>query len=617
MEAPFIYHGQDDSWVQHHNKQLTLTLVTSESHSFLTVYVRSEPDNEELLTKMEPIHTQGRLQFWQATIPINTDKDITNYTFKLCQNKRQWWLHGAGKSNRIPPIELHFKYNAVNLPPEWVSQQVFYQIFPDRFCNGNPEISVKSNQYNLRGDHSPTVAKAWGDPVGEHAGTGASEFYGGDLAGIHSKLDYLQELGVTTLYLNPIFSAPSNHKYDTTDYLNIDQHLGTNQEFIALTQELHQRGMKVVLDAVFNHTSVDHPWFDKYQRSSEQKGAFGNPSSPYRDYYFFEGDTNHYIGWKGIDHLPVLNFSNQAVRDYIYQAEDAVIKHWLKPPYSIDGWRFDVIHMLGEGEGAKNNAHYVKEFRKASKEVNSDAYMLGEHFFEASQWLQGDQEDGSMNYYGFSHPLRAYLINLDISFESIAISDIEFSVWLNEARAKIPWKNQLAQLNQLDSHDTARFISLLNNDVKLFKLAVQFLFCYPGVPCLYYGTEIGLEGMHDPDNRRCFPWERVNNCELFPYFKKLIQLRTSLPSLQTGNYQQLLAESGLFVFARTNSHEVTISLINTHRHAQNVSLPVWQTGIEEATFTNMMDGSQYQASNGLLHLPLEEKEGMVLHHQYL
>ncbi len=148
---------------------------------------------------------------------------------------------------------------------------------------------------------------------------------------------------------------------------------------------------KASLDAVFNHTSVHHPWFDM---KMEGEGAYGNPKSKFRSFYFFEGDSNNYIGWKGIGSLPVLNFDNVEVRDYIYQGEQAVIKHWLKPPYAVDGWRFDVIHMLGEGEGAKNNAHYVEAFRQATKSVNPDAYVLGEHFFEATQWLQGGQEDG-------------------------------------------------------------------------------------------------------------------------------------------------------------------------------------------------------------------------------
>ncbi|GAL07099.1 maltodextrin glucosidase [Photobacterium aphoticum] len=157
--------------------------------------------------------------------------------------------------------------------------------------------------------------------------------------------------------------------------------MGTNAQFADMVADLHQRDMKIMLDAVYNHTSVDHPWFDRYGRQTEHKGAFNHPDSPYRDFYQFTGDTNDYIGWKGIDSLPKLNFSNPEVQDYIYAGDDAVIKSWLRPPYNIDGWRFDVIHMLGEGKGAKNNAHYVKAFRESAKSVNPDCFILGEHFF--------------------------------------------------------------------------------------------------------------------------------------------------------------------------------------------------------------------------------------------
>ncbi len=327
------------------------------------------------------------------------------------------------------------------------------------------------------------MVKAWGDAVGAHQNTGAREFFGGDLKGIEQKLDYLSGLGVTALYFNPVFTAPSNHKYDTTDYFQIDPMFGTNEQFAQLCEQIRGKQMKIVLDAVFNHTSVHHPWFDIKQ---EGQGAYGNPNSDFRDYYFFEGQTNNYIGWKGIGNLPVLNFENEQVRDYIYQSEEAVIKHWLKPPYCVDGWRFDVIHMLGEGDGAKNNAHYVEAFRQAAKSTNPNAYVLGEHFFEATQWLQGGQEDGAMNYYGFAHPVRALFAKQDIMYDPIDINALDFKEWVDEARAKVPFANQLSQLNQLDSHDTARFLTLLNGNEEKMQMALALLMTYVGTPCLYY-----------------------------------------------------------------------------------------------------------------------------------
>ncbi|PSW21563.1 maltodextrin glucosidase [Photobacterium sanctipauli] len=619
MKVPYLYHGQDAFWVTPQQDQLLLSLASDADMLISTIFVRCEPDNEESLIDMERGELNGKLQFWHAKLPLNQDKAITHYCFKVMQNSRQWWLHGKGISPRMPGREYHFKYNSQHQPPAWVKSQVFYQIFPDRFCNSDPSLNVKSNEYYLQGTKRPTIAMEWGEKVSDHGKNGPNEFFGGDLAGIHDKFDYLQKLGITALYLNPIFKAPSNHKYDTSDYQTIDPHLGTNEQFAHMVEDLHDRGMKIMLDAVYNHTSVDHHWFDKYSKNSdnglETKGAYGNPDSPYRDYYQFDGDGNDYIGWNGISTLPKLNFSNPEVQDYIYAGDEAVIKTWLRPPYNIDAWRFDVIHMLGEGAGAKNNAHYVKAFRDAAKSVNPDCYVLGEHFFEATSWLQGDQEDGAMNYYGFAHPIRAFFANKDIAYHNIQIEAEELVDWLNEARSKVPWLNQLSQLNQLDSHDTMRFLTMLDGDKETMQLALMMLFSYVGAPCIYYGTEVSLEGGQDPDNRRCFPWERTETPHTtFDYVQQLVELRKTRPSLQEGSIQWLFAEHKHFGFARTLNGETTLCLINNGSQAKTLEVPVWQLGIEQGQLTDLLNQDEWSVKDGVLSITLASKEGLLLAH---
>ncbi|MBY5945899.1 maltodextrin glucosidase [Photobacterium rosenbergii] len=612
---PFFYHGQDKHWVTASETTLTLTIASEADTLISTIFIRCEPDNEEVLIDMEKGKTDGRLQYWHGQIPLNQDKALTHYCFKVMQNSRQWWLDSKGISPRMPGRESHFKYNAQHQPPQWVKNQVFYQIFPDRFNNGDPSISVEDNEYCLNGDEKPTIAKEWGMPVSDsHDSNGPNEFYGGDLKGIEDKLDYLQSLGVTALYLNPIFQAPSNHKYDTTDYTRIDPHLGTNEQFGKMVANLHQRDMKIVLDAVYNHTSVNHPWFNRYQQPQETVGAFGNPDSPFRGYYQFDGDSDNYISWKGIDTLPKLNFSNPEVQDYIYAGEDAVIKQWLRPPYNIDGWRFDVIHMLGEGVGAANNAHYVKAFRNAAKSVNPECYVLGEHFFEATSWLEGDQEDGAMNYYGFAHPVRAFFANKDIAYHNCKIDAAEFAEWLEEVRGKVPWHNQLAQLNQLDSHDTMRFLTTLGGDKETMKLALLMLFTYVGTPCIYYGTEVALEGGHDPDNRRCFPWERTEAPNAtFDFVSKLIETRKSHLALQEGSIQWLHAEQQQLAYARKLDGKQLITLINNSDCSKALALPVWQLGLpEDKVLTDLLTGDEWECKDGELNITLAGKEGLLL-----
>ncbi|NLS11835.1 maltodextrin glucosidase [Vibrio sp. SM6] len=623
MATPFLYHGQDVHWVVTRDETLELTLVSQSNATPRQIYVRCEPDNEQRLIPMEAGKQTAYLRYWHATIPLNRDKATTVYCFKWVTETEQFWLSGVGISHRMPGLEQQFRYNAQAQPPQWVQSQVFYQIFPDRFANGNPSISVKSDEYCLNGREMPTVAKTWGAPVSTHNGTGASEFYGGDLQGITNKLDYLQALGVTTLYLNPIFTSPSNHKYDTTDYFTVDPHLGTNAEFAQLSRDVHQRGMKIVLDAVFNHTSHNHPWFDRFSQREDGLGAWHNSDSPYRDYYQFLGQptggreqgNDNYIGWNGIDTLPKLNFLNSEVRDYFYAGDQNVIAHWLGKPYDIDGWRFDVIHMLGEGEGAANNAHYVKAFRAAAKAANPESYVLGEHFFEATQWLQGDQEDGAMNYYGFAHPLRAFLAGLDIAFDPIALDASEFAAWLNEATAKVPWRNQLAQLNQLDSHDTMRFLTMVNGDEARLKMALTFLFAWVGVPCLYYGTEVALEGGHDPDNRRCFPWERLaTRKDMIELVQTLAHLRTHSVALQQGSVQWLHHQGDVLAFARTYGEQSYLCVLNRSFEAQTVTLPLWQLTVPVQSAKGILSHEQWCCRDGemTLSIPAQHCEIFLL-----
>ena len=613
MKAPYVYHGQDAFWVTPHQNSMTLTLVSEAETLISAIFIRCEPDNEEKLVDMERGETRGRLQYWYGEIPLNENKPVTHYCFKVMQKSRQWWLHGKGISPRVPGRELHFKYNRQDQPPAWVKKQVFYQIFPDRFANGDPSISVNSGEYCLLGKERPTIAKEWGEAVSGHDASGPNEFYGGDLKGIHDKFDYLQDLGITALYLNPIFAAPSNHKYDTINYCLVDPHLGTNTQFADMVADLHQRNMKIMLDAVFNHTSVNHPWFDMYQLNDGEPGAYSHPESRYRNYYLFDGESNNYAGWNGIATLPKLDFSNPEVQDYFYSGEDAVIKHWLRPPYNIDGWRFDVIHMLGEGTGANNNAHYVRAFREAAKSENPDCLVLGEHFFEASNWLQGDQEDGAMNYYGFAHPVRAFFAHKDIAYHSCQVDAEELVDWLDEARSKIPWLNQLSQLNQLDSHDTMRFLTMLDNDTETMQLALLMLFAYVGAPCIYYGTEVALEGGLDPDNRRCFPWERTDaEHPMFAYVKQLIDIRKRFKSLQAGSLQWLIAEHKQLAFARTLKDEVNICLINNCSNAKTIEVPLWKLGIEDALLKDQLTDDEWQVKGGILSITLAGKEGLLL-----
>jgi alpha-glucosidase len=247
----------------------------------------------------------------------------------------------------------------------------------------------------------------------------------------------------------------------------------------------------------------------------------------------------------------------------VYAAPGSILRRWMKPPYAIDGWRFDVIHMLGEGPGAHNNTHHVRELRRVLREENPEAYVLGEHFGEATRWLQGDQEDGAMNYYGFALPVRAWLAGRDVAGHPAALSTPAFERWLAAARARLPYDNQLAQLNLIDSHDTSRFLTAVDGDLARMQLAVTLLFTYPGVPCIYYGDEIGLAGGDDPDCRRCFDWDRARwTTALHDHYRRLIARRNQRPEWRHGAYQTVATTEDALVFARYLDRSITIVAVN-------------------------------------------------------
>ena len=603
----FLLHPQVEPWLVRQEHSVLVVLLTERSEG-VHVQLRCEPDNEARFIDMRHAGREGELHRFEAELPWDFGNEPTVYCFKLIEGGRQFWLAADGQHPRVPHREQMFRINHTATPPRWVRDQVFYQVFPDRFCQGDPSLQVKTGEY-VYGNDRQVFAKRWGEPV--NFAHPANEFYGGDLIGVRRSLDYLQkELGVTAIYLNPIFTSGSNHKYDTEDYYNVDPHLGGNAALAALSSELHGRGMRLILDAVVNHTATNHPWFNLHGRH-DTLGAAQGEKSPWRNWYNFDEHGKH-IGWNGHGSLPVLDFANPALQEQVYAGEDAILRHWMRAPYSIDGWRFDVIHMLGEGPGSTNNAYYARQFRRTLREENEEAYFLGEHFNEATSWLQGDQEDGAMNYYGFAHPVREWLAGTDIAYQPAKLDTADFSAWLDSARGRIPYDNQLAQFNLLDSHDTARFFTLVDADVEAMKLAITLQFAYPGTPCIYYGDEIGLEGGQDPDCRRCFDWDRTHwNRELLSHYIESVRLRKKREELRHGAYQALVAKDDAFAFARFTKEGASVIALNRGAESAAIRVPVWQVPTKVKAW-RAMGGEPMMADRGWVTVILPARGSVVL-----
>mgnify|MGYP003417483537 FL=1 len=383
--------------------------------------------------------------------------------------------------------------------PHWVEEVVFYQIFPDRFA--------KSENYKVPGVFAP-----WGEKPTRN------NLCGGNLRGIIEHLDYLEDLGIGALYLCPIFKSNSNHRYHTYDYFSIDPVLGTDKDFEELLQKAHARGIRIILDGVFNHCSRGFFQFDSVLELGKE--------SPYVNWFHiknfplkaYSGEPN-YECWWNMPALPKFNTENPEVREFLF----SVAEYWLSR--GIDGWRLDVPNEI-------NDDSFWQEFRLRVKNINKDAYIVGEIWDNPSRWLQGDQFDGVMNY-----RLRKLLLETFLS----QTNDFQekFSAFSKEL-VNVCADNFGISLNLLSSHDTRRLMSQPNSSIKKMKMLWTLLFFLPGVPCIYYGEEIAMEGGKDPDNRRCFPWgsflsEERN--EFFRYMKELIDWRKKEKTLQYGRLE--------------------------------------------------------------------------------
>jgi alpha-glucosidase len=374
-------------------------------------------------------------------------------------------------------------------------------------------------------------------------------FYGGDLKGIENHLDYLQRLGVNAIYLNPIFTAYTNHRYDVADFRNVDPTLGGNEALISLAKALKKAQMRYILDIVPNHSGAGHPWF---------REAFNDPSSPRRSAFFFDQEQK-YVSWMGFGSLPKLNYSDPSLRSEMFESETSVFASWQLPPYSIDGWRVDVGNMLGRYNEQQLDQDVLPAIRKTVKRTNPQSYLMGENFFEAAGQLQGDTWDGVMNYTGFSLPLLNWLKGFEIEAlrckpvlksEKALSSEALVRSW-QENLAAIPWTIALQQFNVLDSHDTSRLRTELGGDEDLIRLAVMIQFTFPGVPCIYYGDEIGLVDEPGFSQRNCFPWEEEKwNTDLLAFYQRLISLRKENDVLAEGSFQMLYWDDDLLIYQR-------------------------------------------------------------------
>ena len=478
--------------------------------------------------------------------------------------------------------------------PDWVRNAIFYQIFPDRFA-----MSARVAK--------PRNLEAW-DATPTHHG-----FKGGDLLGVVEHLDYLTDLGINAIYFNPVFQSAANHRYHTYDYYNIDPILGGNPAFRTLLDESHKRGIRVVLDGVFNHASRG---FFQFHHLLEN-----GPYSPYVDWFrvrawplnaYESALPPNYDAWWNMPALPKFNTENPDVREFLF----SVGEYWIK--FGVDGWRLDVPNEIDDDS-------FWEEFRTRVKEANPEAYIVGEIWGDASRWLQGDQYDAVMNYL-FTKLCMEFFIggenaNGDLVRDSTLwpLRTVGPRAFANDIEGLLrlyPRDVTQVQLNLLDSHDTARFLTIAKNDETALRLSTLMQMVYPGAPCVYYGDEIGMTGGREPLSRAGFIWDGTKwNTDLRNFFKKTIALRHAHPALRTGEFLTLYAQDTIYALGRQQDDDRVLVAFNVSRGVAEASINVGEFLPEGTVLCDAFKKDKYTVTNGQVDLRILPRAAVALEAQ--
>ncbi len=607
----------------------------------VTIYLRAYRDDcleislisqdRSMIVPLKYGYTVGIFDYYKCQVQM--DDQVFYYSFEIIGDGERYFYDRVGLFRDY----RHFYQFAIQpgfSTPDWAKGAVMYQIFVDRFCNGDKSNDVLSNEYNYVGANVTAVSD-WNDLP---ANLDVGRFYGGDLEGVRQKFNYLKSLGVEVIYFNPLFVSPSSHKYDIADYDYIDPHFtlikndsgdclapgdydnthasrykkrvtnmenleASNQFFATFVEEAHAAGFKVILDGVFNHCGSFNKWLNREKIYTKEEGhpagAYESKDSPYNSYFRFNDDNawpdNHtYDGWWGFDTLPKLNYEgSQKLYDYIMD----IGRKWVSPPYNCDGWRLDVAADLGHSEDF--NHQFWRDFRKAVKEANPKAIILAEHYGNPSAWLQGDEWDTVMNYDAFMEPLSYYLTGMEKhsdEYQASAMGDGErFKNTMLHFMARMKTPSLYVAMNQLSNHDHSRFLSRTNHvagrvadlghkaaeegvSIPVMKLATLVQLTWPGAPTLYYGDEAGVCGFTDPDNRRTYPWGHENR-DLIDFNRDMIMLHKSSTAIKTGSFRFLNCGRDYISYCRFNKEEAIVVAINSGDKAQEINVPAWLAGV--------------------------------------
>ena len=648
----------------------------------VTITFRTAKDNVDIVwlrtdagkIPMWKEYSRGLFDYYQVKVQLG--KEPFRYYFEINTGMLQCYYDRMGVSP-----EIRQDYAFVIVPgfstPDWAKGAVMYQILVDRFCNGDPSNDVLTNEYYYIKVYSQKV-EDWEKCPAEF---GVGEFYGGDLAGVMQKLGYLQGLGVEVLYFNPLFVSPSNHKYDIQDYDYIDPHYGkivedegrllqpdetdnstatryikrvsdirnleaSNRLFAELVSEAHKRGMRVILDGVFNHCGSFNKWLDReliYEKElGYATGAYISGDSPYQKFFQFHDENrwpynNSYDGWWGHDTLPKLNYEgSEELYEYILD----IGRKWVSPPFNADGWRLDVAADLGHS--VEFNHKFWRDFRNAVKEANPNAIILAEHYGDPVEWLRGDQWDTVMNYDAFMEPLTWFLTGMEKHSDGYRQDMLgnyqNFEGAMNYYMTRFMTSSLQCAMNELSNHDHSRFLTRTNHKVGrvdvlgsaaageetnkgVLKEAVVVQMTWPGAPTIYYGDEAGAVGFTDPDNRRTYPWGREDQ-ELLAFHRDIIKIHKQYDAFRTGSLKFLGGDYQVMCYGRFNRLQQFVIVINNDYVQRDMVWRVWPAEMERKSRmvrimlttpeSYSLEPEIYEVENGRIHISLPPNAAVIL-----
>ena len=557
-----------------------LKLRIPNNFAFDEVFVRLYEDAEPRTHKLKKLKSNEIESWHEVTIKIFNTHTLYRFVF-IGQGKYEW-LNANGLTDHDVHSNNDFQIVAAPANPQWINSSVFYQIFPDRFA--------RSGKVNINPEWS--YPRDWNElPRGRSKFTG-QELYGGDLYGVQEHLDHVSELGANGIYFTPLFPSRSNHRYDATSFDHVDPVLGGDKAFLSLLKSAKKAQIRILGDLTSNHCGVGHEWLAKAKKDK---------SSKERSYFYWDKSIKWgYVGWFGLESLPKLNYASKSLRQVMYGAKNSIVKKWISPKFGMAGWRIDVGNMTGVQGKDDFHDEVMQGIRNAMHEVNPDTWLVAENGdFKASD-LNGLGWQGAMNYQGFMRPFWNW-INKNpaitggfqgLPFAMPKINGAQLVASIQEFNSSIPWRSLTASMLLLDSHDTARFRTVVLGDKNAHIAAMTMMMTYPGVPSIFAGDEIGLEGSWGEDARRTINWADKTDwdTQFLAEVKKLVALRKSRKALMDGGLRWIAVENDYIAYLRESAKESILVLISRGGISATIDLAAFGYAVSKTLYGQEASG---------------------------